>query len=601
MKFHCERCKTQYSISDDRVRGKILKIRCKNCSAVITVREAGAGAEKLAESAASAGAASLPSRSASSTGVKAQKAGQKASAGAFTESVTESNSAEPGGSGSSAPPLSLEAEWYLSIEGEQEGPFSLDEARSWVQAKGADDDLHCWSEGYDDWLPADKVSHFRSLRRAPSRPPSIPADTALAELPTVADAPSFDEDTPRPLFAATMAAVESRSPGSAGDSEVIPPKPVTGPFGSVSQAQSTNGVATPTIPMAASAMASGASATTTALARVSTGLTPAPQDDDANLGFEIGEASRVVDLPALLASRGNAAIRSAGPIHKSEGLPGMGGNPHVASLGRGSGQQVALGARAATAPIGHSTGPNRVVGGSTPIGRSVALAPAAGSDPGPPSSRKRGGLHIPLIATGLIIAGVAMAMIIMLTGGDEGNQVARGTVGGSGNLGYSFGDTRRLKARAQGEVPVVDPKAGAEPVKPRIRKNLGTGPKVTPKSNGTHPVLPVRDPDEVDLGSGGTTAATGPLAADDLEKVYRKNQIAIKMCYERELKKNPLLKLRKTWVDINVGLDGRVSGVTIPSLSGTPLGNCMRSRIARWRFRKTTETFSSRFSVVFGS
>ena len=41
MKFHCDRCKTRYSIADERVRGKILKIRCKNCSAVITVKEGG--------------------------------------------------------------------------------------------------------------------------------------------------------------------------------------------------------------------------------------------------------------------------------------------------------------------------------------------------------------------------------------------------------------------------------------------------------------------------------------------------------------------------------------------------------------------------------
>ena len=39
MKFHCDQCKTKYSISDDRVRGKILKIRCKSCGAVITVRQ----------------------------------------------------------------------------------------------------------------------------------------------------------------------------------------------------------------------------------------------------------------------------------------------------------------------------------------------------------------------------------------------------------------------------------------------------------------------------------------------------------------------------------------------------------------------------------
>src|SRR5215468_4954959 len=39
MKFQCERCKTRYSIADEKVRGKILKIRCKTCEAVITVRE----------------------------------------------------------------------------------------------------------------------------------------------------------------------------------------------------------------------------------------------------------------------------------------------------------------------------------------------------------------------------------------------------------------------------------------------------------------------------------------------------------------------------------------------------------------------------------
>src|SRR5512140_476745 len=39
VKFLCDRCKTRYSIGDDRVRGKILKIRCKNCANVITVRE----------------------------------------------------------------------------------------------------------------------------------------------------------------------------------------------------------------------------------------------------------------------------------------------------------------------------------------------------------------------------------------------------------------------------------------------------------------------------------------------------------------------------------------------------------------------------------
>ena len=39
MKFVCEQCKTKYSIDDGRVRGKVLKIRCKQCNHIITVRE----------------------------------------------------------------------------------------------------------------------------------------------------------------------------------------------------------------------------------------------------------------------------------------------------------------------------------------------------------------------------------------------------------------------------------------------------------------------------------------------------------------------------------------------------------------------------------
>ena len=40
MKFACDRCQTKYSIADERVRGKVLKVKCKTCANLITVREA---------------------------------------------------------------------------------------------------------------------------------------------------------------------------------------------------------------------------------------------------------------------------------------------------------------------------------------------------------------------------------------------------------------------------------------------------------------------------------------------------------------------------------------------------------------------------------
>ncbi len=595
MKFHCDRCKTKYSISDDRVRGKILKIRCKNCSAVITVREGGAAAQKPVGAVKPAAEKPAASNAASSS---AQRAGQEALAGAFKKSVTEDN-APAGQSGSSAPPVSLEAEWYLSKDGEQEGPFSLHEARVWVQEKSVDDELHCWSEGYDDWLPTDKVSHFRSLRRAPSSP--APSQD---EIPTIAndDLTGPAEDTPRPLFAATMAAVEQRT-AVASSSDEINPKAATGPFDAIPAAQpKPRKASAPPIPTAAKASPSGPGPSAVAAAPSSaipsaanaspSGPSMAPSVDEG-LDFEIGEASRVVDLPALMASRGNAPVRPAGHIHNSGhtsgGLPGMGAQP-ASSLGRGSGQEAAIGAG------GSKTGPTPSIGSDTPVGALDADAPVLT----PPPRRRRRGLHIPLIATGLLIVGVAVAMFLMLTSDEEESTVARGKVGGSGNLGYSFsGETPRPKGGQ--DVTGTEIAEDPDPRTPRVRKGNGNNGNAKNKSGTTLPKLPIPDPDEVDLSGSSETVPTGPLDGDDLMKVYRKNQIAIKMCYERELKKNPLLKLPKTWVDIKVGLDGRVSGVSIPSLQGTPLGNCMRSRIARWKFRKTTETFSSRFPVVFGS
>src|SRR5579859_7405877 len=45
MKFVCDRCKTKYTIADEKVRQKVLKIRCKNCQQIIVVREPAAGEE----------------------------------------------------------------------------------------------------------------------------------------------------------------------------------------------------------------------------------------------------------------------------------------------------------------------------------------------------------------------------------------------------------------------------------------------------------------------------------------------------------------------------------------------------------------------------
>lgn len=198
MKFLCDRCKTRYSIGDDRVRGKILKIRCKNCANVITVREGMTDAE-----------------------VGAPEPSPRRTAKPTTLAPPAQVSAPTNGA---KPPAALEEEWYVSIDGEQSGPFSLHEAQRWIGNKPPAADLHCWSEGFDDWLPVDKVSHFRGLRkRATASVPVVPPAP-----PPRAPPPPPPEEEPKPLFAATMAAIERSAAAAAAPQQVARSMPLGG-------------------------------------------------------------------------------------------------------------------------------------------------------------------------------------------------------------------------------------------------------------------------------------------------------------------------------------------------------------------------------------
>ena len=84
MKFLCGSCRTKYQISDEKVRGKILTIRCKKCGAKNLVRESlvrerGGGTavapvaeeeERTVQRAATAGARGASLASAYDTGMK---------------------------------------------------------------------------------------------------------------------------------------------------------------------------------------------------------------------------------------------------------------------------------------------------------------------------------------------------------------------------------------------------------------------------------------------------------------------------------------------------------------------------------------------------
>jgi len=114
MKIVCDSCGAKYSIADEKVAGKIFKIRCKKCSSVLEVRGDQPGAHPFDD------ASSLQDR---------------------------------GG----------EATWYIVVDGEQKGPLPPIEL-SQLFAKGSVGlDSYVWKEGFDDWKVAGDVPELSQV------------------------------------------------------------------------------------------------------------------------------------------------------------------------------------------------------------------------------------------------------------------------------------------------------------------------------------------------------------------------------------------------------------------------------------------------------
>lgn len=179
MKFLCGSCRTKYQISDDKVRGKILTIRCKKCGAKVMVKESltrqGAiaiaplsdeEAKPVAASASAASAASaVTSRAAASASLAS--AFEVAMAGALDDmptsiAPTPANEADAG------------VEWYVAMEGQQTGPFAYAELVRRLQNREVVGRHYVWHDGFDNW---------KRVRDVPDLVPYLPPDMGSKKKP----------------------------------------------------------------------------------------------------------------------------------------------------------------------------------------------------------------------------------------------------------------------------------------------------------------------------------------------------------------------------------------------------------------------------------
>jgi predicted Zn finger-like uncharacterized protein len=114
MKIVCDSCGTKYSISDDKVRGKVFKIRCKKCSHIIVVR------------------------------------GNNEAAAASPAAAAPADAAVAGG-------------WHLVVDGEQVGPVPESDIRARIERGEINAETYVWKEGFADWLKLSAIPEFASL------------------------------------------------------------------------------------------------------------------------------------------------------------------------------------------------------------------------------------------------------------------------------------------------------------------------------------------------------------------------------------------------------------------------------------------------------
>ena len=178
MKIVCDNCSTKYSIADEKVRGKVFKIKCKKCGHIIVVK----GAE---------GAEAAP-----------PPAG-------FDQKETRvfdySGFDGPG-----------EAVWHLVIDREQVGPLGpQDLAGKWAAGE-IDGETYAWKEGMGDWQRLAAIAELAFLQGGGAAPaPAGGGGEAGGLFSGHADssAAATGKADPADLFAAAAASGEEEGGG----------------------------------------------------------------------------------------------------------------------------------------------------------------------------------------------------------------------------------------------------------------------------------------------------------------------------------------------------------------------------------------------------
>jgi predicted Zn finger-like uncharacterized protein len=567
MKIVCDACSAKYSIADDKVKGKVFKIRCKKCSNIIVVR-GGAGEDPA-----------QPQYDQKET------------------KVFDYQGHDDGGGGDG------EAVWHVVVDQEQVGPLTVAEVGQRFNSGQIDGETYIWREGFADWQPLSAVEDFADLVASGGGASGGAAGDfsgASEDATTRADAAdlfsssmgsggggSRNEDSSSDLFATGGGRQEARPAAAASGSRL------RGERNENSVLFSLNNLA---------ALASEPSSSSAASSSSSSSMSSAPRGPVPGAGLASGEGSGLIDIrsmaSAYLSDKG--AVKPASPgIGSMDDLPvfssGAFAEPAViipSMSSRGSSSKVLY------ALIG-------VAGLLAVVAVIMAFVLLKGDDSKP--------------------AAVATAGV-----GAGSEPAAKPTTGGTDPVAEPGKEPAAVKPADSGEESRPVEPAKVEPKAAETRSDKPERPSTRPEPRDTRPAArpdprpePVEKPadsggscDDVSCllndyqgaccqkfrkkASGGGSSSSSDsvdsslpksLTAADVTLGTSKVKARIQACGDRSSAKGTVK------VSVKVGPDGSVSSATATVSPDAALGSCVSSAMEKATFRKTQT--GGKFSIPY--
>jgi predicted Zn finger-like uncharacterized protein len=562
MKFVCDRCLTKYSIADEKVRGRILKIRCKSCSNIITVKES-------APSAPMSVASGDSDRTVISSGPHAAPAPAKPAPPA---AAAPARRARP-----PTPPVAASADdiqWFLALEGVQKGPFTRKVLVDRLLAMPKDSDVHVWNDALDGWRPPSEVPaiarEMQSRQKAGTHPPPAPPSPRLRPVPPPPSQAPASERRISGAYAAVGAGGHASHGSGASHAPIVASHSSVG-LGLASVA--------PVVAPAPSMPPAGILDTPVPIREL-------VQAHKAHNGSEANGAAAA----GAAAAAPNAIANGESDALNALNLGGSWRQPS-APLGPTDTRFSSASIAAATGARPGSRTAKLAAGAALLVGICVVLFFVAFKKPSAP----------PVAAGPKVESPPAVAVKTPEVPAEPSKEVKALRAGDP----LAAGDPDGLKTETVARV------GGKKPVRPAPVRNpsmRGGGTTSTATSPGAFTAEQRGDATRFGDSSGRALQIRNPLAPaakvtpnqSDITRVVNNNKGGIKICYQRALLRDTSLTHGKIDVNVTIGISGRVKSVGVDGPAPfRALEPCIKDVLSRWVFPASSEEYGTAFSYVF--